>query len=228
MQTTLTYHELRCLIAHASKDETRQHISGVYFDSKKGVVASTDGHRLALRVSDPYGTTPALFPLSQMALVLRCMAATDAVEVTEEEATVCDRNSIPLVTIPLKASGEQFPPYHTVVPGGVTKQEPVVVAMDSRLMCHAVKHLTKISGSETRQVHMRTFGKVDPVEFTVQAAGSIWAILVMLQRSDTDVILGNVIGERVREKPRAKPEPKASKTTTKPKATKPRKSRKAA
>lgn len=45
---TLTRGELRALIKHSSKDETRQHVNSIAFFGKQNSAVATDGHRLAV------------------------------------------------------------------------------------------------------------------------------------------------------------------------------------
>lgn len=122
---TITKRDLTNLLAHASKDATRQHLYGVHVDLGTGVLAATDGHRLAV-----YGRSSLVAPfpapesgsvVSRTSIEQTLKLATSRAPIVfsrDEEGVVIATVQGVLQTLPMaRAAGVQFPPFDKVVPG---------------------------------------------------------------------------------------------------------------
>ena len=122
----LTYRELRALLEHASRDETREHLCGIALDPDNGCAAATDGHRLLLLRVPDMGTTmdaPAVVPRATVELwmaVAKTRKACVAVSCSPEAITATVGDDPPMVC---PRPDVIFPPVAQVIPARLDDRE---------------------------------------------------------------------------------------------------------
>jgi hypothetical protein len=119
--------ELRALVAFASKDLDRPHVSGIHLDPVLGVAVATDGHRLVKL----QGSTVPMGALAASS-ILPITAAKAMLKSAAKEWTIWSdgRADGAGTTIRFEPCLAQFPPYKQVIPAP-SKRPAAAFAVDS-------------------------------------------------------------------------------------------------
>ncbi len=173
----LSKQDIAALLAFACKDETRAHMTCVYFEPAEGNAVATDGHTLVARKSHSRESVkPFSISAKDLAVAAKFADKNNDVVVTAEALTVAGQTIRPATV-----SG-QFPPYREVLAsakrGGCVRfgVNPVHLAR--------LEKVAKACSSVDFRVLLET-GKdeLSPIHFSASAVdGTQWSGLIMPMR----------------------------------------------
>jgi DNA polymerase III sliding clamp (beta) subunit (PCNA family) len=177
----VTKAEIKAILEHASKDETRPHLSAALFKlNGKATAVATDGHRLARCEVSAAGQSvwECLVPRDALERAAKNASAKDTVSVRPGRLTIGD------VAVPFAENPEvKFPPYEQVIPRDRPEKGHGGVALNTAYLASLNVIGKAIDG---RTPSARVFagdGDLDPVVFEVGAGGDYpWTVVVMPMR----------------------------------------------
>ena len=182
---SFTKAQLKALVAHASTDTTRPHVSSVYFNASEGAAVSTDGHRMAVCEGEGRAPWTYLVPRDAAETALRAKGAeTFILNVATFDVCAFDKANRKIATIPAEQpkNGEgkpvAFPPYRQVMSTpsdrGVSQGCDARYLADVRLVAEAVPSSARTYGV----VFHPGPGSLDPAIVKVGP----WTVMIMPMR----------------------------------------------
>ncbi len=181
----LTKLECVALMAHACKDECRDHIFSVHFDPEQVSAVATDGHRLAVLRAEAQADSPAWtkrtvrLPAIQKARTLAKRGSDEIVfDFIAGTVTVVDRGGTVVVAIPLEYSSSEFPPYLTIMPKEISAASAqVAFALNAKYMADLELAQKAVGDRGVGIVCFAPNKPLDPVLFKTSPGN--WTVLVM-------------------------------------------------
>ena len=122
-------------IPAVSTDSTRPHIGGVHFESNR--IASTDGHRLHLMITDLPLDVPFLLPLPAAKTLRKILTDMVIIARADDRLKVKTGNWL----MECRLSDAQFPPIDQVIP----RHQNTQVSVDAALFTRALKQVAGVS-----------------------------------------------------------------------------------
>ena len=193
----ITKLEARALLAHASKDETREHLASIHVDPARGAVVATDGHRLALcNGAEPSACFAFSVPREAIERAQKASKPASMVRLTlrsdgRVDVAVDLPNSTLTETIAATEAndGRQFPPYQQIVPDRSAVQ-PATTALGfnakyfgDMALCAVAAGLDKTTGVQfLGSVPQDKNPELAPMLFTSTGPEGTWSIVVMPMR----------------------------------------------
>jgi len=138
---------LRFVLPAASRDSTRRHLCGVYFD--EGNLVATDGHRLHLAPLPAAVSSAMLVPASSAATITRLLLKGDHVILARTKDRV--RVRVGGWQLETKLVDAVFPPYKHVIRDH--DSQPIRVTAEITRIAQALKQLARLSENTKARVN---------------------------------------------------------------------------
>jgi DNA polymerase-3 subunit beta len=143
-----------------SRDDSRPHLCGVFFESTEGRAATTDGHRAHISpLPDSALPYSMLIPTASALMLQRILPQGDVVQVAEADDRV--RFSVGMWELVTNLSNASFPPVDAIIP----KNHPTHVTLDAGVFCKALDRVAKLAAKKGVRLVVNgevTLGAVDP------------------------------------------------------------------
>jgi hypothetical protein len=187
----LTKAQLRALIAHASRDETRPHVNCILLDPVARCAVATDCHRLAILESIRFDGDGSAALLSVESAELACKAATrkgDTIDLviatrTGGRAEIRDANDRERATVAVTCFDAEFPPYRQVIPDLDGESRGAPFGVDARYLADVALVQT---AAERGGVEVYAAG--DSMEGILFRAGP-WTVVIMPRRLEPGALI---------------------------------------
>lgn len=184
--------ELKALVAHSSKDETRQHVHCLALIGTKASAVTTDGHRLCLVTSQLVGTfDEVLVPRDAVDRAIKMADAKGSVVIDVETNQIVLRNAEtqPTGTITFKPYDDaKFPPYEQILPAFPFDNAASAFVVSARYLASLLLVTEACESRTDGIVCSAPSSEIDPISFVVSGADNEWTVIIMPQRGDHDVI----------------------------------------
>jgi len=191
--------ELKALLAFASEDGTRPHLSSVFFEPEKGSAVTMDGHVLArVKNSGTFKGRPFLVHRDDLERLAKATAARDTCSVTFEgrhprvragelgvKLTVhpLGREDVPGSETMVTPVDAAFPPYEQTIPVYGDRKPVARVGLNASYLAQLAP-IAKICSDSCGVICELGESALDPALFTARdaKAGCEWTMVIMPMR----------------------------------------------
>jgi DNA polymerase III sliding clamp (beta) subunit (PCNA family) len=158
---------LSWVLPATSKDPTRPHLSGIYFDNE--AVVATDGHRLHLSRLEGMDSGPTLVPAKAISSLIKILPGHDHIQVHRADDLL--RFTVGSWELTTKVMTEKFPPYGMVIPS--VSYEAFHTIIESARLTEALKQLPRLPPGRAQGVTLRINGQMYLERETDQGKASV-------------------------------------------------------
>lgn len=176
--------KLGWVLLAVSLDETRPHLTGVYFDREQ--VVAVDGHRLHLARLPGMSGGPALIPGKSVAALLHVLPKQGEVSALRAEEKLRFRAGD--WELETRAMEGQFPPYDQVIPAEGSEAFRAVV--ERGRMAHALSRIPRAALRRSHHIRLKVNGKVELLTDGDSGAATIAVPVVSTTHEGPDFTMG--------------------------------------